>query len=180
MKILTEIFSRAAAISLMLIALASLQTAAAQEPRPSPAPALITLGEAETIIDGAIAYAEERGLLMAIVVMDQSGYEVASARMDGAAFRNITFAEGKAYASALYGQTTEELGALVNTRPDRYNGIMEMYPGKFSLVGGGVPLSVDGTLVGAVGIAGLPQGVDEAAARAGMADWEEYRANMGD
>ncbi|MGY9107403.1 MAG: heme-binding protein, partial [Alphaproteobacteria bacterium] len=43
----------------------------------------------------------------------------------------------------------------------------------------GVPLSVDGTLVGAVGIAGLPQGVDEAAARAGMVDWEEYRANNG-
>jgi uncharacterized protein GlcG (DUF336 family) len=179
MKIEVKTLSRAVAISLMLFACVSLQPAIGQELRPTPAPALISLGEAQTIIDGAIAYARERDLVMAIVVMDQSGYEVASARMDGAAFRNITFAEGKAYASALYAQTTEALGALVNTRPDRYNGIMEMYPGKFYLVGGGVPLSVDGTLVGAVGIAGLPQGVDEAAARAGMADWEEYRANMG-
>ena len=179
MKIFGKTLSRAAAASLVLFALVALLPTHAQEPRPNPAPALITLGEAQTIIDGAIAYAAERNLVMAIVVMDQSGYEVASARMDGAAFRNVVFAEGKAYASALYGQTTEELGALVNTRPDRYNGIMEMYPGKFYLVGGGVPLSVDGTLVGAVGIAGLPQGVDEAAARAGMADWEAYRANRG-
>lgn len=178
MKIFNQTLSRAIAISLTLFAFASPQATHAQE-RPRPAPALITLGEAQTIIDGAIAYAQERNLVMAIIVMDQSGYEVASARMDGAAFRNIVFAEGKAYAAALYGQTTEELGALVNTRPDRYNGIMEMYPGKFYLVGGGVPLSVDGTQVGAVGIAGLPQGVDEAAARAGMADWEEYRANLG-
>jgi len=178
MKIFKQTLLRVAAMSLMLSAFASPQAAYAQE-RPRPAAPLITLGEAQAIINGAIAYAQERDLRMAIVVMDQSGYEVASARMDGAAFRNITFAEGKAYASALYGQTTEELGALVNTRPDRYNGIMEMYPGKFYLVGGGVPLSLDGTQVGAVGIAGLPEGVDEAAARAGMADWEEYRANMG-
>jgi uncharacterized protein GlcG (DUF336 family) len=174
----TAIFSSLVlAISLVSTMFISPQPAFAQEARPTPAPALISLGEAQTIIDGAIAYARERNLVMAVVVMDQSGYEVASARMDGASFRNVTFAEGKAYASALYGQTTEELGATATTRPDRYFGIMNMYPGKFYLVGGGVPLSVNGTQVGAVGIAGLPQGVDEAAARAGMADWEEYRAN---
>jgi uncharacterized protein GlcG (DUF336 family) len=179
MKITTPFSSLLIATCLLLTTFVSMQPAFGQEPRPRPAPASISLGEAQTIINGAISYARERDLHMAIVVMDQSGYEVASARMDGASFRNVTFAEGKAYASALYAQTTEALGALVDTRPDRYFGITEMYPGKFYLVGGGVPLSVDGTLVGAVGIAGLPQGVDEAAARAGMADWEEYRANNG-
>ena len=53
-----------------------------------------------------------------------------------------------------------------------------MYPGKVYLVGGGVPLTVDGRLVGAVGVAGLPQGVDEKAARAGIAAWERFRQNM--
>jgi uncharacterized protein GlcG (DUF336 family) len=42
-----------------------------------------------------------------------------------------------------------------------------MYPGKIYLVGGGVPLAVDGVLVGGVGVAGLPEGVDEKSARAG-------------
>ena len=54
---------------------------------------------------------------------------------------------------------------------------MSMYPGKVYLVGGGVPLVVDDRLVGAVGIAGLPQGVDERAARAGMAAWDKHRAS---
>ncbi len=52
---------------------------------------------------------------------------------------------------------------------------MNMYPGRVYLVGGGVPLVTDGKLVGAVGVAGLPQGVDEKAGRAGIAAWEKLR-----
>jgi hypothetical protein len=59
-------------------------------------------------------------LRMAVVVVDHAGNVVSADRMDGAALQNIRFAEGKAFASALYRQTTEELGALYKTRPDRY------------------------------------------------------------
>jgi uncharacterized protein GlcG (DUF336 family) len=52
------------------------------------------------------------------------------------------------------------------------------FAGAVYLVGGGVPLTIDGQLVGAVGVAGLPQGVDEKAARAGIAAWEKFRENM--
>jgi uncharacterized protein GlcG (DUF336 family) len=93
----------------------------------------------------------------------------------GAALQNIPFAEGKAFASALHRQTTEQMGALYKTRPDRYFGIMNMYPGKIYLVGGGVPLAVDGKLVGGVGVAGLPEGVDEKASRARIAAWMKLR-----
>jgi uncharacterized protein GlcG (DUF336 family) len=41
-----------------------------------------------------------------------------------------------------------------------------------------VPLTVEGRLVGAVGVAGLPQGIDEKAARAGIAAWEKFRENI--
>jgi glc operon protein GlcG len=170
--------SDATALCLMLALAATVFPAAAQEPRPVPARALISLGEAQAIINRAIEYTNELGLIMAVVVVDQSGYVVSSARMDGAPFRNMRFAQGKAFASAIYGQTTEELGALATTRPDRYFGILGMYPGELYLVGGGVPLAVDGVIVGAVGIAGLPQGVDEMAGRAGMEAWVEYRASM--
>ena len=44
------------------------------------------------------------------------------------------------------------------------------------LVGGGVPIIANGVLVGAVGVAGLPQYEDEAAGRAGIAAWERSRA----
>ena len=50
-----------------------------------------------------------------------------------------------------------------------------MYGNKVYLVDGGVPLVVDGKLVGAVGVAGTP-GKDEDCARAGITAWEKSRA----
>jgi uncharacterized protein GlcG (DUF336 family) len=55
---------------------------------------------------------------------------------------------------------------------------INMYPGKIYLVGGGVPLALDGVLVGGVGVAGLPQGVDEKSAQAGIDAWMKFRATM--
>jgi uncharacterized protein GlcG (DUF336 family) len=70
------------------------------------------------------------------------------------------------------------MGELYKTRPDRYFGIMNMYPGKIYLVGGGVPLALDGVIIGAVGVAGLPEGVDEKSARAGIDAWMKFRETM--
>ena len=138
-------------------------------------PPLITAAEARAIIDGAIAFARDGKMIMAVVVLDTAGNVVASERMDGAAAQNIRMAEGKAYASALYRTTTQALSELYNTRPDRYFGIMNTYGAKVYLVGGGVPLAIDGKLVGGVGVAGLAQFEDEHAARAGIAAWEKVR-----
>jgi len=178
MKILSP---RTIAILSLLLIIAGGRMASAQGPsmaRPNYPPPLISLPEARAIIEGAIAYAREAKLPMAVVVVDHAGNVVSADRMDGASLQNIRFAEGKAFASALYRQTTEELGALYKTRPDRYFGIMNMYPGKIYLVGGGVPLAVDGQLVGGVGVAGLPEGVDEKSARAGIAAWMKLRETM--
>jgi uncharacterized protein GlcG (DUF336 family) len=178
MKILSP---RTIAILSLLLIIAGGRMASAQGPsmaRPNYPPPLISLPEARAIIEGAIAYARETKLPMAVVVVDHAGNVVSADRMDGASLQNIRFAEGKAFASALYRQTTEELGALYKTRPDRYFGIMNMYPGKIYLVGGGVPLAVDEQLVGGVGVAGLPEGVDEKSARAGIAAWMKLSETM--
>jgi uncharacterized protein GlcG (DUF336 family) len=173
------------AIAMLGLALLSAAPAAAQgTPPAAPAPAIayappsISLAEARAIIEGATAFAREANMRMAVVVADQAGNVVSADRMDGAALQNIRFAEGKAFASALYRQSTEAMGALYKTRPDRYFGIINMYPGKIYLVGGGVPLALDGRLVGAVGVAGLPEGVDEKAGRAGIAAWMKLRESM--
>jgi uncharacterized protein GlcG (DUF336 family) len=143
--------------------------------RPDLPPPSITLAEARTIIEGAIAYARDVAKLsMAVAVVDAAGNVVSADRMDGAALQNIRFAEGKALAAALYRQTTDELAALYTTRPDRFFGIMNMYPGIY-LVGGGLPLTVDGLLAGGVGVAGLPEGIDEKSAHAGISAWMKLR-----
>ncbi len=134
----------------------------------------ISLAEARTIIDAAIAHAAEKNLRMGVVVLDASGEMVAGEHMDGASGRNIMFAAGKAYASVMYRATSASLSQLYKTSPARYFGIQNMYGNKVYLVDGGVPLAVDGKLVGAVGVAGTP-GQDEDCAQAGITAWEKTR-----
>jgi uncharacterized protein GlcG (DUF336 family) len=137
---------------------------------PSLPPQAIALADARAIIDGALAYGRTKNLRMGVVVLDATGEMVAGEHSDGAPGRNIMFAEGKAYAALMYRTTTSKLAELYKTRPDRYFGIMNMYGNKVYLVDGGVPLAVDGKLVGAVGVAGTP-GQDEECAEAGIAAW---------
>jgi uncharacterized protein GlcG (DUF336 family) len=165
----------------LALQLAAGQVGHAQTPAPAPRPELapsITLAEARAIIEGAIAFARENNRHMAVVVVDSYGNRVSADSMDGVRENDIRGAEGKAFASAIFRETTQALGEIYKTRPDRYFGIMNMYPGKVYLVGGGVPLAVDGKLVGAVGVAGLPEFVDEKAARAGMAAWDKMRPSI--
>jgi uncharacterized protein GlcG (DUF336 family) len=112
------------------------------------------------------------------VVLDTSGEIVVAERMEGASGRNVHFAEAKAYAAIMYRTTTQALSELYKTRPDRYFGIMNMYGSKVYLVGGGEPIALDGKLIGAVGVAGLPEFEDERAGRAGIAAWEKVRATL--
>jgi uncharacterized protein GlcG (DUF336 family) len=171
--------ARAIAGLSLLLTLAATSFAQAPSPPPPPLmPAQISLAEARVIIDGAIAFAHDANLRMSVIVLDQATNVVSSARMDGAGVQNVNLAEGKAYASAIFRQTTQALADVAKTRPDRYFGILTMYPGKVYLVGGGVPLTLDGQFFGAVGVAGLPEGVDEKAGRAGIAAWTKFRETM--
>jgi uncharacterized protein GlcG (DUF336 family) len=139
---------------------------------------LISNAEAHAIIEGAVAWARGKNLRLGIVVVDTAGDLIAGERMDGAPARNIMMATAKAFTSVMYRTTSQKMSELYKTSPDRYFGIMNLYGNKVYLVGGGVPLAVGGKLVGAVGVAGLPEGQDEAAATAGIAAWEKVRATL--
>ena len=149
----------------------------AQAPPPTLPPQTISLAEARAVIEGAIAMAREKNARLGVVVLDAASAEmVAGEHMDGAPGRNIMFAQGKAFAAIMYRTTSEALSNLVKTRPDRYFGILNMYGNKIYLVGGGIPLVVDGKLVGAVGVAGSNQ--DELFAQAGITAWEKVRGGL--
>jgi uncharacterized protein GlcG (DUF336 family) len=167
--------SRAIPILALLLTAALGRAGLAQSP--TLPPQLISLAEARVIMDGAIAFAREKNLRLGVAVLDASGEMVAAEHMDGAPGRNIQFAQGKAFASVMYRTPSQTMGDLYKTAPERYFGIMNAYGNKVYLVGGGVPLIVDGQLVGAVGVAGTP-GQDEAAAKAGIAAWEKARASL--
>jgi glc operon protein GlcG len=104
--------------------------------------------------------AEGRGA--AVAVVDAHGELVAFLRTDGCKLPSITIAIHKAFTAAREGVESGVLGEqsraqgfpLTNFGDPRYVGW-----------GGGVPISVDGAVIGAVGISGLPEADDVELAR---------------
>src|SRR3954470_23611545 len=162
-----------------LFVLSASRSAPAAEQAPPTATILSTssipLQEARAIIDGAIAFARGQNMRMAGVVLDDGGYVVAGDRMDGTSFNSMNQATGKAFTAVISRRPSAEMAELLKTAPERFYGIMNMWPGKVYIVSGGLPLSVDKLLVGAVGVSGLPSGVDEKAAQAGIAAWRKFK-----
>jgi uncharacterized protein GlcG (DUF336 family) len=98
--------------------------------------------------------------------------------MDGTSFNSERQAKGKAFTSIISRRPSAEVADLMKTAPEGFYGIMNMWPGQVYLVSGGLPLTVNNRLVGSVGVSGLPSGVDEKAARAGIAAWEKFRESQ--
>jgi uncharacterized protein GlcG (DUF336 family) len=87
--------------------------------------------------------------------------------MDGAWLGSIDIAINKAFTAKAFDLSTKELGQ--NSQPgDQFYGIQESNHGRVMIFAGGVPLVVDGKIVGAVGVSGgsgvQDQSVAEAAA----------------
>ncbi len=115
---------------------------------------------------------------MSVAVLDDGGHLVSVDRMDGTSFNSERQATGKAFTSIISRQPSATVADLMTTAPNRFYGIMNMWPGQVYLVSGGLPLAVNNRLVGSVGVSGLPSGVDEKAAQAGIAAWQKYRESQ--
>ena len=115
---------------------------------------------------------------MAVAVLDDGGHVVSVDRMDGTSFNSEHQAKGKAFTSIISRQPSAAVAELMTTAPNRFYGIMNMWPGQVYIVSGGLPLIVNNRLVGAVGVSGLPSGIDEKAAQAGIAAWQKYRGGL--
>jgi uncharacterized protein GlcG (DUF336 family) len=135
----------------------------------------ISLAEARTIIEAGLARARELGQRVAIAVVDEAGNPISLDKMDGAALYRDRFAVGKAFAAVLTQQPTTEAMKLEQTAPERFYGMLNLFPERIYLLSGGVPLRVDGRIVGAVGVAGGATGMDEQIAEAGIAAWQAQR-----
>ena len=104
---------------------------------------------------GSIAETEALalGVPMVIAVSDAEGGLLFFGRMDGALPVSTEIAVGKAYTAAAIRMATHEVGKLAQPGEVLY-GIEHTHPGKIVLFGGGLPLRLQGKVVGAVGISG--------------------------
>ena len=90
---------------------------------------------------------------VAVCVVDVHGNLVLHHRMTGAPVFAIELSERKAYTSALVGMRTADILPLVQPGQPLFP-LSAVSGGRFCAMGGGVPLTSEGQLVGGVGVSG--------------------------
>ena len=128
----------------------------------------VTFATALTALDASVRRAEELGVAVCVSVTDAAGHQLAFGRMDGAALMSGGIATNKAYTvCAFNGLPTHQWFDLIKDEPALLHGIV--HTDRLVVFAGGVPILVDGRLVGAVGCSGGSAGQDRACAEAGAA-----------
>jgi glc operon protein GlcG len=133
----------------------------------------LTLAGARRIIAAAEAKATEMGLKMNIAVVDDGGHLLAFARMDGARPASGYTALTKATTAATFRQETGPLPKGASAPDPLLNLSLQNAAaasgGKVTTLFGGVPVVVEGQVIGGVGIGGGTGEQDAVVAKAGIA-----------
>ncbi|TAH50266.1 MAG: heme-binding protein [Chloroflexota bacterium] len=122
---------------------------------------LITLShqDAQRAIEAMQAECDKRGKGGVLVVTDAHGELIALLRMDGAPFSSIQIALNKAYTAARERKPSYELGQKARD-PERGFPMTNFGELRYTTWGGGLPIVIEGEVVGAVAISGLPEQED--------------------
>ena len=124
---------------------------------------VLTLEAARLAMAAAEAEAVKGGWKVVIAVVDDGGHPVALARLDGAQISSIDTAVGKARAAVAWKRPTRMLEESVNNGRFAFLSISQ----GMALLQGGVPIEIDGQVIGAVGVSGVKASDDEVVALAG-------------
>lgn len=127
----------------------------------------VSLAAAERAIGAAVERATALGVAVVVAVADAAGELKAYARMDGAPLLSVRIAQDKAWTAAAFGLPTDAWWGLVKDEPPLLHGIVKTE--RLIVFGGGVPLLVEGRVVGGIGVSGGSAEQDRAIAQAGAA-----------
>lgn len=135
---------------------------------PTIAARTLSLAGARAALDAALDAAAALGVPVNVSVCDAAGHEVAFARMDGAALLSADIARDKAYTVAAFlGIPTDRWFSMIENAPALREGIV--HRDRLVIFAGGVPVTVEGAVVGAVGVSGGTAEQDAEIAAAGAA-----------
>lgn len=127
----------------------------------------ITLELAQKIVNRAVAQAVEDGGAFVVSVVDESGVQKAFARMDGAPLLSVQVAQDKAYSAVGFGMPTDGwFDFIKGDEPLRVGAPTGI--DRLVVFGGGYPITVDGAVIGGVGVSGGHYTQDMAIAQAGL------------
>ncbi len=126
----------------------------------------ISLDQAQKAIATAAADANKRKWKMAITVVDPSGNLIAHATLDNTQYASIAIAQSKARTAATLRRSTLLLANAVNGGSPATLSLLGLFAGAASE--GGLPIVVDGKLIGAIGVSGGTGGQDGVIAKVGL------------
>ncbi|EHR70885.1 uncharacterized protein, possibly involved in utilization of glycolate and propanediol [Burkholderiales bacterium JOSHI_001] len=136
-------------------------TAAAQVPQYG---ANVNHEQARKVLAAALADARKQNLPMAVAVVDTAGQLVAFERMDNTQTASIAVAQDKAVSAAMYRRPTKVFQDAV---AGGGAGLRVLTLRNANAVEGGLPLVVDGKIIGAIGVSGGSAEQDGVVAKAG-------------
>ncbi len=127
---------------------------------------VIVARAASVACDAAVAKAEALGIRINVAVTDASGTLAAFLRMPNAFLHSIDIAIDKAYTAASFGFPTATWPQVLAGD----EGLRIGMPHRPRLVtfGGGLPIRVEGRLIGGIGVSGGSAEQDTACAQAGI------------
>ena len=128
----------------------------------------LDLADARRIIAAGERKAMELGIPYNIAVADAGGGLMAHVRMDGAWLGSVEIAIDKAWTARAFDMSTEDLSHLTQSGQQGF-GLNTTNDSRVVIFGGGIPINVDGVVIGAVGASGGSVEQDVAVARAAVA-----------
>jgi uncharacterized protein GlcG (DUF336 family) len=127
----------------------------------------LDINDARILLEGARSKAREINVPMCIAITDEGGNLLAFERMDGGKVTSITIAIDKSFTASAAKKATHDYGSISQPGGPTY-GIDSAIGGRLMVVGGGLPVIVDGDVVGGIGVSSGTPAQDLEVAQTGI------------
>jgi uncharacterized protein GlcG (DUF336 family) len=112
----------------------------------------ISLELSNKLLEAAIVKGKELGMPFSVSIVDKVGNLKAFSAMDGAPVLSLEIAQNKAFSAAAYNRATHEWYDRLKDDPPLLHGLV--HTERLVIFGGGYPITVNGELIGGIGVSG--------------------------
>ena len=128
-----------------------------------PSKKYLNLAAIKAMVAGAEAEAQRQNVQVTICIVDESGNLLFLEKGDSAPLNTITWAQKKARHAAFYKSPSKDAAETVKKGNVEALAFPDFFPNQ-----GGLPIIVDGQILGGVAASGAKSEIDEAIAQAGI------------
>lgn len=127
----------------------------------------LNMRTALTLMSGAEEKASDIGITIAVAVIDEGGNLMSFQRMDNTQLASSLLAQNKAYSAVAFQRPSKDMFDV--SQPGQPGYALQDVDPRYVFAGGGMPIMIDGGIVGAVGVSGGTADQDQECAEAALA-----------